>query len=446
MEETYDAIVCGTGLTECVLSGLLSVNGYKVLHVDRNPYYGGETASLNLQQLYEKFGKGTPPQELGKSHLYNVDLIPKVLMCAGELVKILRATVIDRYNMEFMLIDNSFVLKDGKISKVPATEKEALMSPLMGFFEKRKAAKLFQFMGAYNPKDSKTHKGYDLGSMTMAQLFKEYGLDDNTIDFVGHAVALHTNDDYLQRPAIETVLRCKLYESSFNMYNTSPYVYPLYGSGELPQAFSRLCAVYGGTYMLQTPVTKVNFSQDGVFESIESDGKKAHAKFVVGDPSYFPDMVRPCGKVIRCIAIMNHPIPNLKVECNSCQIIIPQKELKRKNDMYILQLGANNKVCADGYYIAIIGTTVENYDDPIKDIQPGLRVIGSTIETFITTSDLYEPIDDGRKSKCFISKSYDAATHFESAAENILDMFQRIHGKPYDFDLLVKQGEAAQQV
>ena len=29
-QESYDAIVCGTGLKECILSGLLSVDGYKV--------------------------------------------------------------------------------------------------------------------------------------------------------------------------------------------------------------------------------------------------------------------------------------------------------------------------------------------------------------------------------------------------------------------------------
>ena len=75
----------GTGLTECILSGLLSVEGKvyihtiqcrkchtsyltyfvslflslsiglrvgkKVLHMDRNDYYGGESASLNLTQV-----------------------------------------------------------------------------------------------------------------------------------------------------------------------------------------------------------------------------------------------------------------------------------------------------------------------------------------------------------------------------------------------------------
>ena len=31
MDEEYDAIVLGTGLTECIISGLLSVDGYKVM-------------------------------------------------------------------------------------------------------------------------------------------------------------------------------------------------------------------------------------------------------------------------------------------------------------------------------------------------------------------------------------------------------------------------------
>ena len=31
---------------ECILSGLLSVAKKKVLHMDRNSYYGGESASL----------------------------------------------------------------------------------------------------------------------------------------------------------------------------------------------------------------------------------------------------------------------------------------------------------------------------------------------------------------------------------------------------------------
>ena len=32
----YDVVVCGTGLVECILSGLLSMDGKRVFHMDRN--------------------------------------------------------------------------------------------------------------------------------------------------------------------------------------------------------------------------------------------------------------------------------------------------------------------------------------------------------------------------------------------------------------------------
>lgn len=84
MDETYDVIILGTGLTECILSGLLSVNGKKVLHMDRNDYYGGDCASLTLDQAWKHFGEaGEPPKELGPVRQYNVDLIPKFLMANG---------------------------------------------------------------------------------------------------------------------------------------------------------------------------------------------------------------------------------------------------------------------------------------------------------------------------------------------------------------------------
>lgn len=87
MEEEYDVIICGTGLTECVLSGLLSVNGKKVLHIDRNDYYGGACASLTLEQAWKYFKlDGEPPASLGtkaQQRKYSIDLLPKFLVANG---------------------------------------------------------------------------------------------------------------------------------------------------------------------------------------------------------------------------------------------------------------------------------------------------------------------------------------------------------------------------
>lgn len=56
MDEEYDAIVLGTGLKECILSGMLSVSGKKVLHIDRNNHYGGHTGKKN-RHITSNFAK-----------------------------------------------------------------------------------------------------------------------------------------------------------------------------------------------------------------------------------------------------------------------------------------------------------------------------------------------------------------------------------------------------
>lgn len=106
MDQEYDAIVLGTGLKECIISGLLSVSGMKVgeqlvrhlvvmlqqtythtprfddglqvLHMDRNSYYGGESASLNLNQV-RNVQEVPPPQD----SLVPAGPSPPVCVCQG---------------------------------------------------------------------------------------------------------------------------------------------------------------------------------------------------------------------------------------------------------------------------------------------------------------------------------------------------------------------------
>ena len=109
MDEEYDVIVCGTGLKECILSGLLSTAGKKVLHVDRNNYYGGDAASLNITNLWAKFKPNEePPKSLGPNRDWNVDLIPKLVMANGLLVKMLLHTGVTRY-LEWKSVDGTYV-------------------------------------------------------------------------------------------------------------------------------------------------------------------------------------------------------------------------------------------------------------------------------------------------------------------------------------------------
>lgn len=120
------------------------------------------------------------------------------------------------------------------------------------------------FVQDFDEADPLTWKDVDPKSTTMEEVYKKYGLDPVTCDVVGHALALHRDDDYLKRPCVETIKRIKLYSDSLARYGKSPYLYPLYGLGELPQGFARLSAIYGGTYMLDKPVDELVFENGKV--------------------------------------------------------------------------------------------------------------------------------------------------------------------------------------
>lgn len=433
MDEQYDVIVLGTGLTECILSGLLSVEGKKVLHIDRNDYYGGESASLNLTQLYRKFRSGAaPPSELGKDRDYNIDLIPKFMMANGELVKILTHTDVTKY-LEFKQISGSFVYRDGKISKVPASEMEAVRSPLMGLFEKRRAKKFFEYMQNWREDDPNTHQGLDINTVPMSAVYEKFGLETGTQDFIGHAMALYLDDTYLTRTARESYDRIILYITSVARYGKSPYIYPLYGLGELPQGFARLSAIYGGTYMLDKPVDEIVYDANGKVCGVRSGDETAATKQVIGDPSYFPGKVRKVGKVVRAICLLNHPIPNTD-DADSIQLVIPQNQIGRKHDIYIASVSSTHNVCSKSYYLAIVSTIVET-DNPEAEIKPGLDLLGPCVEKVINVSDLEEPIEDGFKDQVFISRSYDATSHFATVCEDVKNIYKRVTGQ----DLILKQ-------
>merc|ERR1719210_692853 len=278
---------------------MLSVSGKKVLHMDRNKYYGGESASLTpMDELYTHFKSEKKPDEsFGRGRDWNVDLIPKFLMANGQLVKLLIHTGVTRY-LEFKSVEGSYVMgKSGKISKVPADEKEALSSDLMGLFEKRRFKNFLVFVQDFDESDPKTWKDVDPHKTTMEELYKKHGLDENTCDFVGHALALYRDDEYLAKPCLDSIKRIKLYSDSLARYGKSPYLYPLYGLGELPQGFARLSAIYGGTYMLDKPIDEIVFDDSGKAVGVRSGNETAKCKQVYCDPSYCPTRVRKTGQV-----------------------------------------------------------------------------------------------------------------------------------------------------
>lgn len=130
-------------------------------------------------------------------------------------------------------------------------------------FEKRRFGKFLVFVNNLDVDNPETWGGINPHETPMSQLYTKFNLRSDVIDFIGHALALYRTDEsvlweaqspianldddvflvclrsYISQPCLETIKRIKLYSESLARYGQSPYLYPLYGLGELPQGFAR---------------------------------------------------------------------------------------------------------------------------------------------------------------------------------------------------------------
>ncbi|KAH8484129.1 hypothetical protein H0E87_028527 [Populus deltoides] len=210
--------------------------------MDRNDYYEGESTSFNLNQLWKRFrGSNQSLESLGASKEYNF------IITNGGLVHVLILTNVTKY-LNFKVVND------------------------------------------YEDNDPKSHEGLDLIKVTTKEVIAKYGLEDDTIHFIGYALGLHLDDSYLDQQALNFVKRMKLYaESLARFQGGSPYIYPFYGLAELPQSFAHLSVVYGGPYMLNKLKCKVEFDENGKAIDVTSEGETARCKKVICDPSYLPN-------------------------------------------------------------------------------------------------------------------------------------------------------------
>lgn len=530
----YDVLICGTGLTECVLAGLLATHaarggdgeevggdassssssspsastGLRVLMIDRNEFYGGASASLDLRALFDKFegaARGGPtPAEIagftkgaGDVHAFRCDLTPKFIMAGGTLARILQRTGATRY-LDLYQVDGSFAAKSGgaKLHKVPATSAEAVQSSLVGFFQKRRLRAVLKFAMECDLGDAAAPAGKEEGGgagsaerqrlcTTTARQFlmDEHWCDESTCEFIGHCIALYTDDAYLDGPALPLVENLRLYATSLLTYqdSSSPFLYPEYGLGGMPEAFARLCSIHGGDFMLGRDVSELVFERAGEGEGKDGSGggddlgggrvcavkswnveqqrmEAATIRTVIGDPSYFADArwrVQQ-GRVIRCICLLSGPVPGLEKRKNargekieSAQIIIPksQCEPKRMHDIYVSVVGHAMQCTPEGVYCATISTMMESSATDggaaaaieaaaLSELEAALRVVGGAdniLRKFVEITPFYMPArNDGEKTGVFVSRSCDATTHFESTTRDILDLYKKVTGQSLD--------------
>lgn len=98
-------------------------------------------------------------------------------------------------------------------------------------------------------------------------------------------------------------------------------------------------------------------------------------------------------------------------------------------------------VCVLFYCIDGVECFLSCHVCPYLLISPPYPLPFFSLISFDSVSDLLEPVSNGKEDNCFISKSYDAASHFEACAEDVLQLYKLITGTELDMNISADMNE-----
>ncbi|XP_074247538.1 rab proteins geranylgeranyltransferase component A 1 isoform X4 [Saimiri boliviensis] len=232
----------------------------------------------------------TYSQIIKEGRRFNIDLVSKLLYSRGLLIDLLIKSNVSRY-AEFKNITRILAFRDGRVEQVPCSRADVFNSKRLSMVEKRMLMKFLTFCMEYE-KYPDEYKGYE--EITFYEYLKTQKLTPNLQYIVLHSIAMtsHTASSTIDGlKATKNFLRC------LGRYGNTPFLFPLYGQGELPQCFCRMCAVFGGIYCLRHSVQCLVVDKESrkCKAIIDQFGQRIISKHFLVEDSYFSE--NTCSRV-----------------------------------------------------------------------------------------------------------------------------------------------------
>ena len=326
-----------------------------------------------------------------------IDLDPRLILSRGPLVDVLIRMDVSQY-MEFRSVDKVFSARsDGSLWRVPLSKSIVFKDNELSLGEKRHLMRIINsVMG--NPKSLnerararearrvETFKDRPfaeyLADTRAPQKLREmltYPLAHAMFDQMPAEGAPPRDKALLTR---EALARLKAMLSSLGRYGAGAYLYPAWGTSEVPQAFTRLCAVHGGMYLLRFGPRAIVMQCDAESKTkkrfagvVTRSGQFISAAHLATSRDYAPAQVAgefTAETVSRAVLVLDRPLmgtvpvdaktPSAAKDHSaaSCLLVVPPRTLRcgNKNPIRVLQLGSNMAVCPRG--LTLVHLSVPN--------------------------------------------------------------------------------------
>ncbi|KAF3491391.1 uncharacterized protein GIQ15_00908 [Arthroderma uncinatum] len=348
---SWDVVISGTGLAQAILALALSRSGKKILHIDKNDYYGGPEAAFSLQEAEEWVNKveqvpNSMPFEsasisrptlldgeksqLSFARAYTLSLSPQLLFSQSKFLPSLVSSKVYR-QLEFQAVGSWWVCRHGadsesdsqstKLQRVPSSREDVFTDESMSMKSKRSLMKLLRhFLQQGQDGDVEPDQELDQEMLFQEFLQTKYRIPQELFDpLLSLSLSFKSIDKTHSTHALPNIKR---HLGSIGVFGPGfGAVLAKWGGGaEFSQAACRACAVGGGIYALGRGIKSVDvISDDSEGEQLHihlTDDESVKSKYVVGSAWDLPQQIQkerelPYSRLTRAIMVVNSPLDML---------------------------------------------------------------------------------------------------------------------------------------
>uniref|UniRef100_A0A8C3VJW3 Rab proteins geranylgeranyltransferase component A n=1 Tax=Catagonus wagneri TaxID=51154 RepID=A0A8C3VJW3_9CETA len=189
----------------------------------------------------------TYSQIVKEGRRFNIDLVSKLLYSQGLLIDLLIKSNVSRY-VEFKNVTRILTFREGRVEQVPCSRADVFNSKELTMVEKRMLMKFLTFCLDYE-RHPDEYQGFTQRSFS--EYLQTQRLTPSLQHFVLHSIAMTSESSCTTLDGLKAT---KNFLQCLGRFGNTPFLFPLYGQGEMPQCFCRMCAVFGGIYCLHHKV------------------------------------------------------------------------------------------------------------------------------------------------------------------------------------------------
>ncbi|XP_067853000.1 rab proteins geranylgeranyltransferase component A 1 [Heptranchias perlo] len=305
-----------------------------------------QTTDASAQEVKKEAKMTTYSQIVKNGRKFNIDLTSKFLYSRGSLVDLLIKSNVSRY-AEFKNITRILTFQGGKVEQVPCSRADVFASKHLSMVEKRMLMKFLTFCLEY---EQHPDAYLDFKDNGFSEYLKTKKLTANLQHFILHSIAMVSETAC----TIEGLKATQHFLQCLGRYGNTPFLFPLYGVGEIPQCFCRMSAVFGGTYCLRHSVQCLVVDRETARckAVVDSNGHRISCEHFIVDDSYLPEKHTKNVQyryISRGVLITNSSV--LKSDSEQISILTVPAVEKSRPSVRIIELCPSSMTCPQGSYL-----------------------------------------------------------------------------------------------